>query len=122
MQAYRTLLAPLPLEAGISSRVVNTASGLDMHILQAGSTQAPLLLLLHGFPELAFSWRRVMLPLADAGYYVVAPDLRGYGRTTGWDADFDGDLHSFAMPGLVRDGRLYLADNRCKRLLLPFLQ
>ena len=46
----------------------------------------PCLLLLHGFPELAYSWRKVMLPLAAAGYHVVAPDQRGYGRTTGWDA------------------------------------
>ena len=61
------------------------------------------MLLLHGFPELAYSWRKVMLPLAAAGYHVVAPDQRGYGRTTGWDADYDGDLGSFRMLNLVRD-------------------
>ena len=98
-----TLLEPLPLEVGITSRMVKTVTGLDMHVLEAGSMQAPMLLLLHGFPELAFSWRRVMLPLAEAGYYVVAPDLRGYGRTTGWDPNFDGDLYSFTLPNLVRD-------------------
>ena len=38
-----------------------------------------------GFPELAYSSRKAMLPLAAAGYHVIAPDLRGYGRTTGWD-------------------------------------
>ena len=61
----------------------------------------PCLLLLHGFPELAYSWRKVMLPLAAAGYHVVAPDQRGYGRTTGWDADYDGDLGAVphAQPG-----------------------
>ena len=74
-----------------------------MHLLEAGDTHAPLLLLLHGFPELAYSWRHIMLPLAEAGYRVVAPDLRGYGRTTGWDDRYDGDLYSFAMPNLVRD-------------------
>ena len=38
-----------------------------------------------------------MKPLADAGFYVVAPDQRGYGRTTGWDDRFDGDLASFTF-------------------------
>jgi pimeloyl-ACP methyl ester carboxylesterase len=60
-------------------------------------------LLLHGFPELAYSWRKVMLPLAAAGFHVVAPDQRGYGRTTGWDPDYDGDLDSFRILNLVRD-------------------
>ena len=49
------------------------------------------------------SWRKVMLPLAAAGFHVVAPDQRGYGRTTGWDGDYDGDLGSFRMLNLVRD-------------------
>ena len=56
-----------------------------MHLLEAGDENRPALLLLHGFPELAYSWRKVMLPLAEAGYRVLAPDQRGYGRTTGWD-------------------------------------
>ena len=76
-----------------------------MHVLEAGFEGAdrPMVLLLHGFPELAWSWRKVMLPLADAGYHVVAPDQRGYGRTTGWDPDYDGDLDSFGMLNLARD-------------------
>ena len=44
-----------------------------------------------------------MPPLAAAGYHVIAPDQRGYGRTTGWDADYDGDLGSFRLLNLVRD-------------------
>jgi pimeloyl-ACP methyl ester carboxylesterase len=44
-----------------------------------------------------------MGPLAAAGFHVVAPDQRGYGRTTGWDPDYDGDLASFRMENLVRD-------------------
>src|SRR5258708_14191900 len=63
----------------------------------------PCVLLLHGFAELAYSWRKVMLPLAAAGFHVVAPDQRGYGRTTGWDADYDGDLAPFRVLNLVRD-------------------
>ena len=83
--------------------MLKTATGLDMHILEAGSTRSPMVLLLHGFPELAYSWRHVMRPLAEAGYYVVAPDLRGYGRTTGWDSQYNADLSEFTLPNLVRD-------------------
>ena len=103
-----TQLPPLPqsfLPSGIRSRFVDNNNGLTMHILEAGHETAnrPLVLLLHGFPELAYSWRKVMLPLAAAGYHVVAPDQRGYGRTTGWDGAYDGDLASFRMLNLVRD-------------------
>ena len=79
-------MTPLPLPDGVSTRFVATASGLNMHVLEAGSRDRPLILLLHGFPELAFSWREIMPSLAAAGYWVVASDQRGYGRTTGWDA------------------------------------
>jgi pimeloyl-ACP methyl ester carboxylesterase len=96
-------LAPLPLPAGIRSRMAPGINGLDMHFFEAGEDGKPLLLLLHGFPELAYSWRKVMLPLAEAGYRVVAPDQRGYGRTTGWDGDYDGDLARYRILNLVRD-------------------
>jgi pimeloyl-ACP methyl ester carboxylesterase len=93
------------LPAGIRSRFVYDINGLTIHILEAGFEVKgrPCVLLLHGFPELAYSWRKVMLPLAAAGYHVVAPDQRGYGRTTGWDGDYDGDVGSFRMLNLVRD-------------------
>ena len=61
-------------------------------------TGRQLLLLLHGFPELAYSWRKVMLPLAAAGYHVIAPDQRGYGRTLGWDGSYDADRRSVPYP------------------------
>lgn len=98
-------LSPLSLPPGIRSRFVPGVNGLTMHVLEAGFEGAgrPLVLLLHGFPELAWSWRKVMLPLADAGYHVIAPDQRGYGRTTGWDPDYDGRLDPFRMLNLVRD-------------------
>ena len=54
-------------------------------------------------PELAFSWRKLLLPLAEAGFHAVAPDQRGYGRTTGWNADFDDDVAPFRLLNLVRD-------------------
>jgi pimeloyl-ACP methyl ester carboxylesterase len=93
------------LPAGVRSRFIPDVNGLRMHVLEAGIDQPehPCILLLHGFPELAYSWRKVMPALAEAGYYVVAPDQRGYGRTTGWDPEYDGDLASFRMLNLVRD-------------------
>ena len=93
------------LLAGIRSRFVPGVNGLTVHVLEAGFDGAdrPRVLLLHGFPELAYSWRKIMLPLADAGFHVIAPDQRGYGRTTGWDGDYDGDVGSFRFLNLVRD-------------------
>ncbi len=93
------------LAAGIRSRFVDNGNGLVMHVLEAGHEHPgrPCVLLLHGFPELAYSWRKVMAPLAAAGFHVVAPDQRGYGRTTGWDGRYDGDLGTFRMLNLVRD-------------------
>ena len=97
------------LPAGIRSRYVPDINGLHMHVLEAGfeTPDRPLILLLHGFPELAYSWRKVMLPLAASGFHVVAPDQRGYGRTVGknagWDNRYDGDLSSFRLLNLVRD-------------------
>src|ERR1700731_4033253 len=100
----------LPLDAsvlpsGVRARYIEGINGLRMHVLEAGfeSTGRPCVVLLHGFPELAYSWRKVMPALAAAGFHVVAPDQRGYGRTTGWDADYDGDLASFRLLNLVRD-------------------
>jgi pimeloyl-ACP methyl ester carboxylesterase len=98
-------LPPIPLPSTIRSRSIEGINGLTMHVLEAGfeSQDRPCVLLLHGFPELAFSWRKVMPALADAGYHVLAPDQRGYGRTTGWNADYDGDLAPFRLTNLVRD-------------------
>src|SRR5262249_44782527 len=105
----RENLMPLPpydasvLPAGIRSRFVERVSGLRVHTLEAGDKDRPLLLLLHGFPEIAYSWRKVMPALAEAGYHVVAPDQRGYGRTEGWSANFDDDLAPFRLLNAVRD-------------------
>lgn len=96
-------LPPSPLPDGVTARMVPGVNGLDMHVLEAGDPARPAILLLHGFPELAFSWRKIMVPLAALGFHVIAPDQRGYGRTTGWSADYHGDLFTFRMPNLVRD-------------------
>jgi pimeloyl-ACP methyl ester carboxylesterase len=65
--------------------------GLRMQVLEAGPADGPVVLLLHGFPELSESWRDVLPMLAAAGFHAVAPDLRGYGGTerpeNGYDLD-----------------------------------
>lgn len=70
-----------------------------------------MILLLHGFPELAFSWRKILAPLslADGGYHVVAPDLRGYGHTVTQDSDppkqiqYDDPIAPFHLLNIVED-------------------
>lgn len=106
-----TSLPPLPLPPGLASRRVSGVNGLDMHFLEAGAVTGPqpVVLLLHGFPELAWSWRKVMPALAAAGYRVIAPDQRGYGRTTGGDAAYGGDYGASHLLNLVRDVLALLA-------------
>lgn len=93
------------LPKGVRSRMIQGVNGLDVHILEAGyeSADRPLALLLHGFPDLAYGWRHLMPILADAGYHVVAPDQRGFGRTTGWDSSYDAQLGSFSLLNMTRD-------------------
>jgi pimeloyl-ACP methyl ester carboxylesterase len=99
-QGYDTAVLP----AGVRARVIESGTGLNMHVLEAGFEVAnrPCVVLLHGFPELAYSWRKVMPLLGAAGFHVIAPDQRGYGRTTRADAA-DGDLGSFHLLSLVQD-------------------
>ncbi|KCZ89781.1 alpha/beta fold hydrolase [Hyphomonas jannaschiana] len=63
---------------GVSQRRVAT-NGIELNVAEAG--KGPLVLLLHGFPESWYSWRHQFKPIADAGYHVVAPDMRGYGKS-----------------------------------------
>ena len=69
------------------------AAGLRFHALTDGPDDGPLVLLLHGFPELGRSWRHQLPALAEAGFRAVAPDLRGYGDT---DARGPYDLRTLA--------------------------
>src|SRR3954447_7720130 len=99
---------PLPasvLPRGIRARVLENVNGIRMHVLEVGHEGArrPAVLLVHGFPELAYSWRKVMLPIAAAGYHVVAPDLRGYGRSGGTGVKFDDDLSPWRTLNEVTD-------------------
>ncbi|KAL8484946.1 hypothetical protein ACS0TY_027305 [Phlomoides rotata] len=73
-------------------------NGLNMHVAEIG--EGPLVLFLHGFPELWYSWRHQMVFMAARGYLAVAPDMRGYGDTTGAPVD---DPSKFSVLHLVGD-------------------
>ena len=102
-------LAAMHLPRGVRARFIPHVNGLRVHMLEAGDEGQPLLLLLHGFPELAYSWRRIMQPLAQAGFHVVAPDQRGYGRTTGATPTYHEDLTPYRPMGYVRDALALVA-------------
>src|SRR4051794_40300105 len=72
------------------------ANGIRMHIAEKGS--GPLVLLCHGFPESWYSWRHPIDGLADAGFHVVAPDMRGYGQTEAPEA-----IDQYSMLHMVGD-------------------
>lgn len=57
-------------------------NGVELDIIEAGPADGPLIVLVHGFPESSWSWRHQLLPLAAAGWHVVAPDQRGYAGST----------------------------------------
>ncbi|KQY79253.1 MULTISPECIES: alpha/beta fold hydrolase [unclassified Brevundimonas] len=76
-------------------RLIQT-DGLKQQILEAGS--GPLVLLIHGFPELGISWRAQVQALAAAGFHAVAPDMRGYGGT-----DKPADATDYSILHLVGD-------------------
>ena len=65
------------LPHGTSDRFVQT-NGIRLHIVEAGPEDGPPVVLLHGFPELWYGWRRQIGPLAEAGFRVIVPDQRGY--------------------------------------------
>jgi pimeloyl-ACP methyl ester carboxylesterase len=88
----------------MSERTVAT-NGVDLHVTEAGDPAAPPVILCHGFPELAYSWRHQLPALADAGYHVVAPDQRGYGRSSRPEAVTDYDIAHLTgdLVGLLDD-------------------
>jgi pimeloyl-ACP methyl ester carboxylesterase len=96
-------LLPDLLPPGVRSRFIDGLNGLRVHLLEAGDPAAPCVLLLHGFPEIAFSWRKILPLLAASGYHAVAPDLRGYGRTATRPTAFNEDLAPYRMANRLRD-------------------
>jgi pimeloyl-ACP methyl ester carboxylesterase len=76
-----------------TGRSVET-NGVRLRVIEAGQRGAPVIVLAHGFPELAYSWRHQIPVLAQAGYHVLAPDQRGYGGSGRPEAVEDYDIHA----------------------------
>ncbi|KGI70078.1 alpha/beta hydrolase [Mycolicibacterium rufum] len=79
------------------SRMVPT-NGLTLRVFEEGDPGAPVVVLLHGFPELAFTWRHQVHALAEAGFHVLAPDQRGYGGS-----DKPGAVDAYHLGELTAD-------------------
>ena len=79
-----------------------SANGIRIHLAEYGPPTGPLVVLLHGFPEFWWSWRHQLLALGDAGYRVVAPDLRGYGDTDKTPRGYDLWTLAGDCAGLIR--------------------
>ena len=93
------------LRVGIRSRRIDNNNGVTIHALEAGFAPPakPCVVLLHGFPELGYTWRNQLLPLASAGFHVIAPDARGYGRSTSEPVTFEDSLLPYSMLNRVGD-------------------
>ena len=75
--------------------------GIRLFCLEAGPPDGPLVLLMHGFPEIAYSWRHQLGPLGAAGFHVVAPDMPGYGRSDKPDVTYDCEWINATVMGLA---------------------
>ena len=84
--------------------------GVELHVAEDGAPGAPVVVLLHGFPELGFSWRHQIAPLADAGYRVLVPDLRGFGLS-----DVPDDVDAYTTEVLTNDVVSLLDDVEAER-------
>ncbi|PWA97878.1 epoxide hydrolase [Artemisia annua] len=73
-------------------------NGLKLHIAEVGNESSPVVVFLHGFPEIWYSWRHQMIAVAKAGYRAIAPDFRGYGLS-----DPPHDIKKFCFSDLVDD-------------------
>ena len=92
----------MPLSS--TERLVDT-NGVQLRVIEAGDRGAPVVVLAHGFPELAYSWRHQIPALAEAGYHVLAPDQRGYGGSSRPDAIDAYNIHELTadIVGLLDD-------------------
>ncbi|MCU1398997.1 MAG: epoxide hydrolase, partial [Acidimicrobiales bacterium] len=93
-----------PIGHQIRERVA-FVNGVELHVLEAGDPSDPTVLLCHGFPEGAHSWRHQMPALAAAGYHVLAPDQRGYGTSS-----VPGDVSAYGIRQLTGDLAALLDD------------
>ncbi|HLT15949.1 MAG TPA: alpha/beta hydrolase [Acidimicrobiales bacterium] len=85
------MTAPAPHPSTVERTVA--VNGVELHVVEAGPADGFPVVLSHGFPELAYSWRHQIPALADAGYRVICPDQRGYGRSSRPEAVEAYDIH-----------------------------
>ncbi len=86
----------------IKSRIIKNVNGLDVNILENNTKNKRnnVILLLHGFPEISYSYRYLMLLFEKSNYYCIAPDQRGYGKTLSKTKE---TLNSFSVLNLAKD-------------------
>src|SRR5690349_17279940 len=102
--AFAETLKSITLEAEPELREGYADVGdVRLHYVEAG--EGPLVVLLHGFPEFWFGWRKQIAPLAEAGFRVVVPDLRGYNLSSrpGRIRDYSSDKLADDISGLIRE-------------------
>lgn len=80
-----------------TGRVVEVQPGIALHCAETGTTGAPLIVFLHGFPEFWYTWKEVMPAFADS-WHAVAPDLRGFNLSSKPD-----DVRAYRAPELIAD-------------------
>ena len=86
------------MTAPFNSELIKT-NGITLHALTHGmDREGPLLVLVHGWPELSYSWRHQIDPLAQAGFTVCAIDVRGYGKS-----DRPAPVDAYAMTEMMAD-------------------
>ncbi len=95
----------------LKSRKIKNVNGLDIYIKETNikTNKDNVIFLLHGFPELSYSYRHLMIMLAKSGYYCVAPDQRGYGKTTSKEKN---KVSSFSVLNLTKD--IYLLSQKLR--------
>jgi pimeloyl-ACP methyl ester carboxylesterase len=89
----------IPAVEGVEHRFVE-ANGIRVHVAEGGSPDAPTVLLLHGWPQHWYAWRRVMAELGDE-YRLLAPDLRGFGWTEAPGHGYDGETFAADQVALL---------------------
>ena len=108
------------LHSSISSNFISTGTGLEVHYLESKpknyNKNSPIALLLHGFPELSFSWRKIMPGLSNAGFRVIAPDQRGYGKTSGGSKNFKDNIEEYNLFNLTIDIISFLQNLNIKKI------
>jgi pimeloyl-ACP methyl ester carboxylesterase len=88
----------LPVDSSQLTHTTIATNGINLHVVQAGDPAAPLVILLHGFPEFWYGWRHQIAPLAGAGFHLWVPDQRGYNLS-----DKPQDVAAYNLDVLAQD-------------------